>query len=157
MDITELIGFLVSLFFLLFLFIKQGWDASARKKHPEEYARKQREKEMRLKEFMKSMDIQVDEDEEDEEQSISQIKRSQKNRQPPANHSARLISISPRPEKRVIKHVPLLPVYTATKEEPSRASRLIKAQHSMKDVIVLNEIMGAPRGSRSGSYRDRLL
>lgn len=166
MDITEIIGFLISLGFLLFLFLKQGWDASARKKHPEEYAKKQREKEKRLKEFMKSMDIQVEEDDDEleEEKMTPKAKiqeRSQMRQRSAGNISKRLDSLTPlsmtsrRQEKYEVKLSTRRIVYTATKEMPSRGYNLIKMQHSFQDIILLNEIIGAPRGSPFGAYRDR--
>lgn len=156
MDITQLIGFLVSLIFLLFLFVKQLKDSNARRRNPEEYAKREKEKERQLKDFMRSRSIQIDEDE--EEISI-RPKKQQKSQHFVQEQNAPKI----RPKTPLQQtYKPAYPhalhggylAYGTQKEAPSRGYSLVKQQesHTLRNAIVLNEIIKPPRGSPGGAY-----
>jgi type IV secretory pathway VirB4 component len=178
MTIPEIFGFLITLFILGFLFLKQVWEARARRANPEEYQRKQLEKEKRLKEFMKTLNIETDDDDDEAEedrrikasnkakqaqkqmqQQIQQVeKRSNSANQSQSQNLTRRLPSSPSttfaPARVTRQSMNLInsqvrvrgTVFTATQEQESVASKLIQDQRSMRDAILLCEIIGPPKG-----------
>lgn len=174
MTIPEFIGFLITLFALAFLFLKQLWDARERRKNPEKYEKKQLETEKRLKQFMKSLNIETHDDDDDEERKLAlaisrklkppQTKNTNSNahqkqsRRPPSSPAA---GVAPAPVTRHRLDALNLQmkakgvIYSASKEQNSVAAKLIQQQKSMKDVILLREIIGPPRSVQFGTDPDR--
>lgn len=168
MTIPEIFGFLITLFILGFLFLKQVWEAREQRADPEKYRKKQLEKERQLKKFMKTMHIDMDDEEEEERRIKAARKQAQKQtqKQQPEKrqtnaaqsqssiHSSKpsTASFSPAPITRQrldainSKKRTLGTVYAATQEQESIASNLVQSQKSLRDAILLNEIIGPPRG-----------
>lgn len=81
MTVVEFIGFIVSLFAMLFLLLKQFLDEMKKKRDPKGYAEKQRKREQALKEMMgdwggvpqKSKRIEEEEFDEEEEDEVAPI------------------------------------------------------------------------------------
>lgn len=154
MTFPEIIGLIISILALLFLFLRQVWDARERREHPQEYQKKQKEREKRLKQLMKTLDIEV---EEDEEESVS-LPRKEKPRESAQASQKPSLQLPKAPYIRPIqpvtqqrldvqrKHVPRSIVYVGRKEPESRAARLIKQQRTLKDAVLLSEIIGLPKG-----------
>lgn len=63
MSLVEFIGFVISMAALIFLFFKRVSEERYRRQHPEEIAEEEHEKELALKEFMKTMHIDIGEEE----------------------------------------------------------------------------------------------
>lgn len=59
MSLVEFIGFIVSLAAMIFLIVKRVWDETQRRRNPEKYAHETEEQEQTLKEFLKSLDMDL--------------------------------------------------------------------------------------------------
>lgn len=152
MSVIEFIGFIISLVTMFFLFFKKLYDDRQRRLNPEEYAKKTKERERQLKEFWKSMDVNMDQnddrDEEDEEDKP----------QPPPH------PIVPPPIKKPMASLPhSRPLATenrslsdtfhtdnAYKKQKGRprAFYLARRHQSLRDAIILKEIIDKPKGLR---------
>lgn len=161
MTFPEIIGFIISILALLFLFLRPVWDARERRKHPQEYQKKQQEREKRLKQFMKTLDSEVEEDEEEEPVALPRKGKQQESIQANQRPSPQLPKapyirpVQPVTQQHLDaqrKLIPKIMVYGARKELESRAARLIQQQRTLKDAVLLSEIIGLPKGM---STRDR--
>jgi len=121
-DISEIVGFIVSIAAILYLFLRPVWDLIFQRKHPEEYAQRQQEKERRLQQLLGNVPVIYEEEEE-----------------PPAVKPPRPI---PRPKQQ--EKSALAPAYANPKAKRSRGALLMR-KHSMKEAIVLREILGPPK------------
>lgn len=63
MDFSQIIGFIISLLAIIFLMSRKALDERHRRQHPEEYADEQAKKENELKKFLKSMNIDIEDEE----------------------------------------------------------------------------------------------
>lgn len=70
MDISEWLGFIISMLALLILFLRRGREGLQRKANPEEYEEKKKQHET-LKGFLKSLDMDIDEDEEESASALN--------------------------------------------------------------------------------------
>lgn len=155
MDITEILGFLISLGAFLFVLIYPIWNERQRRKHPEEYEAAQQRKEKRLKTLLKSIDMKVPDEEESDEiievERIAPSSSSKKTHIQPRSQVFRHLQptfIAPTPEKYDLG--PRLQkksmVYGVTgQDEISRGRLLLEQQHSIQDVMILREIIGPPK------------
>lgn len=67
MEASDLIGFIVSVFVMLFIFGRQIFSQRRRQQHPEEAELEDRKQKETLKQFLKSLDVEMDELDEEEE------------------------------------------------------------------------------------------
>lgn len=157
MEISEIIGMLISIAAILFLVIRPLWLARQEKAHPQEYAEAKRKKERHLKKLMKSLDIDIDveDDEEDvEEEEVAQKKPLKRGAEKPGYvHEQQTIASTPTLFKTPKRTTQALPrnkqtdVYQAKQSlrKGSRGSDLIHRLKSKKDMIILREIIGPPK------------
>ncbi len=153
MDISQLIGFIISAGALLFLFFRQFQTAKRRRENPEQYEQEQRRKEKHLKELMKSLDIETDDEEENERELPLQpkpVKIPHKVIKPALRHSA-VAKVKP-----PIAHVGLsthnraalqsASAYKIThRNKPSRGSLLVHGLRSPQEMIIFQAIVGTPK------------
>ncbi len=67
MDLSDYIGVVVSVVFMLFIFIKKANEERSRRKNPQLYAQQQQRKQQALKDFYASLEHEADEDELEED------------------------------------------------------------------------------------------
>lgn len=87
MKYDELVGFLVTLLALAFVIGKSIYDEWRKQKYPEVYAKKQKEKDILMREFLKSIHIEedkegMDREEEAFEEDVKQISRPSSSESP---------------------------------------------------------------------------
>lgn len=144
MDLIQLIGFLISVLAVFVLVTKKIRDERHRKQHPEEFAREEEEKEERLRAFLKSLDVEMEE---------------QKNYSPPppprekppvprvikrikSEVEERLDMIKPLPHQKT-QHTMHYP--GALIEPPGRGKYLIERLPSKKLLMLIPEIISKPK------------
>lgn len=161
MDVVELIGFLISFFAFVFLMFRR-----AMRKGTEE-ADEDTEQEKKLKDFLKSLNIEV---EEEEEELVQKPVRPPPLPRPPKplphkgfetySFDSKLTSYKQQSAIETRKLQTQLqasmdeksPQYKAAvndyhmiqKEKPSRVKKIILGLRSPKDIIILNEILKRP-------------
>jgi len=64
MSLIEFIGFIISVTAMIFLLVRRAWEERHRRKHPEEFKDEQQRQEQTLKQFLKSLDIDMEDEEE---------------------------------------------------------------------------------------------
>lgn len=62
MSWSEFFGFLISMFFMLFVLLRPGWEARRKKNNPEQYAKEQQNREQRMQTFLKQNHIILEKD-----------------------------------------------------------------------------------------------
>ncbi|MBA3958660.1 MAG: hypothetical protein H0X51_09765 [Parachlamydiaceae bacterium] len=142
MDFVQILGFIISLVAIFFLFFRDLWQASHEKKRPHEYAQEQKKKEKHLKQLLHEMEID--------------LKEELKHQPLPGSKSARVSLF----QKDVVQ-TPVVQLFNATppppqkkarlKEDaytikwrhtaPSRGKRLISQLRSPRDFIILSELL----------------
>ena len=60
MDISQIIGFIISVLAILYIVTKRVKEERLRKEHPEEYEKEQQKQEANLKQFLKSLDVEME-------------------------------------------------------------------------------------------------
>lgn len=131
MDFASWIGFIISVLALLYLFLKPSMESRERKKNPQEYDRRKREDERRLKELMHPFDLDVEE----EELEIRPI--VQKKVKPP------------KPPVKPTKATESIHIYHPTKNMAPQINRMRKMLKHPKNAILLREILGPPKAAQS--------
>lgn len=156
MNLFEWIGFFISAFSVLFLIGKAMYDAVQREKNPSKFRAQQEEAERRFKAFLRGESPSPTVDrvlreviEEDEEKELEQTrgriplkKQNPKIRKTVVKH--------PKTEAYIkdysIKEAPPVPV--VTKEANSFVKNLLSREGSKKQMIILSELLGTPKGLR---------
>lgn len=154
MDLTDWLGFIISAGAILFMVWRLGSEASRQRKNPGQYSREQRQKEHELREVFKAMGIEVEDDEEDEIEHMRQRTKQQTRKKTPAL-----------PENKAVQKItsPTLPSIKRTEQTirprkysehavahiiqkgPSRGKKLMGQFPSLKEMIILQEIIGSPK------------
>lgn len=164
MNLIEFIGFVISLAALIFLFFKKVRDEKFRLQHPEEYEEELHQKEEALKEILKSMQLDV----EDEENLSPPPPRPQhvmkkKYIKPP---KAPLTVLQTQKEKEANQYEERTlsdnrifnkktinaPAYEVKRlHHSNRGSDLIKSLPSKRDMLIYKEVFGKPLALRNPS------
>lgn len=150
MSWVEWIGFLISVTFLLFLLLRGVWETRQRNQNPEEYYKEQRLKQKRYKEFLKSMEIDVEDDfEQDEEEEIEE------RHIPPAPKSNGRVPAFIKPSPVITPRTPFAPtamqqptvqpLSTKPESEVAKGKIVISQLKSKKAMIILHAIVGRPK------------
>ena len=156
----EFIGFVVTLAGLLFLFLKQFFEDLKKKRNPQEYAAKQREKERVLKELLgeRAKHSYEDEDEEDEDEEDEDRYHVTPPPFSQARNTMSLDKVTRHDEERRVKQraitQPRNKAVSSSYEvvrhkHTSRGASLINKLPSRKDLFIINEIMKPPVSLRS--------
>lgn len=164
MDFIEIIGFLISILALAFLFLRQVYLEWYRRKFPEEYAKGEKERERQMRALYKEMHFPV---EEEKEVKKEKPKRSQKkeirtskqhqHEQFQSEHQqeqfhAESVStqhesftFDPNLETRHKKVKEMEAYRIKTFQTHSRGQEVLK-KTSLKNLVILSEIYGDPKG-----------
>lgn len=166
MNLIELLGFVIVLAAMAIIMFKRAYEDYKKRKNPEEYEEEERKKEEALKQFLKSLDIEVETEEEAEAVIASEpppppgrsvadefaFERPLEERHQASAIEDRLFSVAL--DKRY--EIPRKRVATPSMRMPSSRDayliegrsthvwRLLKKGH-LKDAILLREIIGPPR------------
>jgi hypothetical protein len=136
MNIIELIGFLIAMAALTFLYFKRLQDEKYRREHPEEFEQKQEEERRALKEIFKEMHIDL---EEEEEEFVEKV--------PPP---------PPPPRAPVPIKTPVFKkkrdAYTIHAEKERAHHPLLKKLSSPKEMVLYHEILGPPKSERRDGF-----
>lgn len=151
MNFTELIGFIITLLAFFLLVGKQARDEKKRREHPELYENEEQEQQEAVNELLKSLNIEVDSEilppkkEEPPPPPLVEEKKPQK-----APVPRRLMELD---RKDVyVEHYSKSAIldhgnaYAIQKEGYSRIKQSLKNSHTLKDAIILKEVLGPPKG-----------
>lgn len=83
MEVSDFIGFIVSVLAMLFIFGRHIFSSRRRQQHPEEADLDERKQKQALKTFLKSLDVEMDELDEEEEMEAKRPKPVLKKEPPP--------------------------------------------------------------------------
>ena len=123
MPLVEFIGFLITLFLFLFFMIKQAGQEGYRPSDPKDAAKRKLDEKEAVKALLKSMNIEI----KDEEEEI----------------------VPPPPIIKVVEeHIeePIKPIKLVEKSVTStNKKKWLFTDHSLKDAIVIKEIIGKPK------------
>lgn len=138
MDFTEIIGFLISLFAFIFLMYRRA--TARRNQNPQEEI----DQEKRLKEFLKSLNVEIEEDDEEEERPIRPpspppIKKPMPaiQKQAPVNYENYRFDSKMDSYKQSFEDE----YHMIQKAVPSRGRKLLSSLKSPKEMIILNEVL----------------
>jgi hypothetical protein len=135
MDVTQWIGFFISILALLYLFLRPALDKVEQRRNPEELDKRRKAEELHLKQLMHSLGVDSDDEDDDElEPTVIHKKRFV---QPPQFKKAPSVKVKPAQPS----------AYHEQKVVTTQAMRLLERLHSPKDAILLREILGPPKST----------
>jgi len=159
MDITEWIGFIISVFAILFLLIRTHKHDKRMSQNPEEYARRQRERDRELRKLLNIEDKEEEEDDLDEDFDEVEEKNDQRYENVLPVVPQTIINLKtttnitpprPGPIRRLdqIKYKISKSSQAAfiIQDAPSKGHKITK-KVSSKEMIVMREIIGPPKSS----------
>jgi hypothetical protein len=168
MSFSEFAGLIILLIIFLFYMLRRGKEEKQRQQNPEQYAKEQKLKEKRYREFLRSMEVEIPDEEKESDHEIKEKKKSKKSLRPPKYqekvkessessewqkssiaHSNR-ISSAPQTSSKHHKHTVIeigKSYHEIRNQKPSRGARIIDQLKSRQDMVILYEIFGPARGS----------
>ncbi len=149
MTFIEFIGFIITMLAFFFLMLKQARDERKRRQNPELDEEEKRREQAAVRDLLKSLNIEVSED-------VSE------DILPPSSFETE-IPLAPNEEQGFAKFEPLQKkafkdpyasfksfdyqkAYLKKKKRQPHIKKLLKETHSLKDAVVLKEILGKPKG-----------
>lgn len=143
MTLIEFIGFLITLTAMTFLVFRNAWEQRRKRSHPEEYRSEKDKQEQTLKEFLKSLDVDMKEtdEEEPEEEEIEEIEYRP---MPPPKPKA----LPPSPPISIKHYESLVEIPPVQNDKPSRGSLMVNSLKAPRDMVVYQEIMNPPVSMR---------
>lgn len=160
MNAFEWVGFFISALSVLFLVGKGFYDAIQREKNPTKFQAQQEEAERRFKAFLRGESTSptvgrilrevIEEDEEEDEEELLE----QTHGRVPLKHSfpkAKASVVAPKQKQEIAPEYSLpkervLP--TVAKEGNSHVKSLLMRESSTKNMVILSEVFGTPKGLR---------
>ncbi len=145
MNFIEFIGFFITMVAFFLLMVKQAMDQRKRRASPE-YTEEEEQEEENLEQLLKSMDIDLQE----EAPKIKNKKKISQTPPPPLIEEQTTVQA---PKEKLFKD------YYALKDihknayaqkvtkQPSRAKKMIRGKFSMREAMILREILGPPKSS----------
>lgn len=165
MSIAEFFGLIISLLAIFFLLYKRIREERYKREHPDEYKKKQRKQEENLKLFLKSLDIDVPDEEEAKPhrrpppvkwEKTSHVPKAREEYVPrvdkyapqkTAMESRELVSaLDTRYDKNRFDLAPAPKYEVHNKKKASRVEKLISGLHSRKEMVLLHVVFGSPKG-----------
>lgn len=162
MNAVELIGFFVTIAMIVFYLLKGIRDELDRRRNPEEYARREKEREANLRRLMGDMHPDYSDDDEELEEELrpepSKALKLELQRRAAARRVAQ--PVPPKVEKKkqetfenkestFLKDVKSADSYEVLRKvRVSRGMKLIKQQHSARDLLILKELFDKPLSMR---------
>ena len=131
MTFIEWIGFVASLFGVIYLFTKDAWAKKERERDPAKYA----EKERRIREVLRQMGVEPDEDEEEQLEEDDEDEEEEEQVVTKQN-----ILPSPPPSKTYIATLPARILF-----RPSRVANMIKQLPDERAILVAHILFGPPK------------
>lgn len=122
MSITEFIGFLITIVAMFGIIISRALEARKRRRDPEAYEREIEEKEEKLREFLKTLNVDFPE---------------KKKAPPPPPKGKKIVPPQPVQEKS-LEEAPTDEAYEIKKARPSRLKNMVK---DPRQLIIFKEIM----------------
>lgn len=159
MNAIELIGFFVTIAMIGFYLLKGIRDELERRRNPEEFAKREREREENLRRLMKQMSPEFNEDDEDLEEELRPEPTKALKYELQKRAAARRIT-APTPQQQKPQQKPVEPqkfvkeVKAAESYEVirslkiSRGMKLIRKQQSPRDAFILKELFDKPLSLR---------
>ena len=135
MTFIEWIGFVASLFGVIYLFTKDAWAKKERERDPVKYA----EKERRIREVLRQMGVEPDDEEEEqpEEENENEQDEEEEEEQVVTKQTK---SLPPLPSK---THTASLPAQILSR--PSRVANMIKQLPDERAILVAHILFGPPK------------
>lgn len=175
MDISELVGFIVSLFFFFFLFFKKVLGERRRQSQPNYEDEQEKKEKENLKQFLKTLDIELEDEKDEPELALPppppvKVAPKPKYSPPVQSHYAYVPNKDAYQQKSAFEtrrlqtaqqvglderssvsahYKDVSTVYATQKEKPSRAKKIVDALKSKKDMVILQEIIRPPLSRRS--------
>jgi hypothetical protein len=154
MSLIEFIGFIITICALFFLVIKRKWEERRKREHPEEEHRKELQQKAHLKRYLKSLDLDVEEEEENDKvlpSHLSSFQPSYPKKKDPLPLKISQPQLTPYINPKVRN---LAEGYHAiVKVKSSRGHGLVKRLPSKQEMIIYQEIMNPPLGFRPSNFR----
>jgi hypothetical protein len=150
MNAVELIGFFVTVAMILFYVAKWLSDAVHRQRDPEGFARREREREARLRKLLGQLDPDVVGQQEEEREGFHPVKIELPRRDKKKGEAApqREVQRSKEYKPPVVTHSAESYEVVVRKTKPSRGAALLMRQRSQKDLLVMKEIFDKPLSMR---------
>lgn len=167
MNMADFITFVVILALMIFLFVKRLYEDKYKREHPKEFAKQQEEREKALRQFLRSLELEGEAIEpppepKPEPPELPPTKSTEPKKLPVA-HIARDPFARSEKLQRMPYHAPLgmraanialgrqfgKEYEVIVREQESRARDLIANQRTLKDAIILSEIIGSPGGKQA--------
>jgi hypothetical protein len=157
MNFFEWIGFFISALSVLFLVGKAMYDAIQREKNPSKFRAQQEEAERRFKAFLRGESpsptvdrvlrevIEEDEEEEELEETRGRIPLKKPEPKPKENLKKPL---KPEYVAQQFQNVEALAPAIVAKDPNSFAKNLLFSEGSKKQMVILSEVFGTPKGLR---------
>lgn len=160
MNLSEFIGFIITMIAFFLLIVKQGRDAKRKREHPEEYEREIAEEEKRLHGLLKSLDLEDESEEYYEKEIVQRTMQSQSHpveRQLEKPRSSALKESLPAYQLKNFQTREFLDIHAKEKpgdfrvtpeqiEQRSRILKDLKDAKMVRDAVLLREILGPPKG-----------
>lgn len=141
MSLIDVIGFLIGLAAVTFLFIQRIREERRRRRDPEAWQQKERKRQHDLKQLLKSMDIELEEEEEVEEEEQEEIRRPSKtSTAPPLRPLPPKELSSPPPTTYIPHHFKVIPL--------NALQEMFKDTNSITKAIIIREVLSDPRAIR---------
>lgn len=155
MTLIELIGFIITMAAFFLLVAKQARDERKRRQNPEAYEEEEeREHQQAVKDLLRSLNIDVPEDE-----PPPKAKTKPKQAPPPAPAvdqkivEPKMIGTPIQKQKGLFRDPYALhksfehgDAYAKRVEQRSRIKQVLKGSNSLKQAVILKEVLGTPKG-----------
>lgn len=167
MNMADFITFVIILALMLFLFVKRLYEDKYQREHPKEFAKQREEREKALRQFLRSLELEGEatkpaREPEPEPPAPPPTQKTQPKR-PPVAHIAKDPFARTEKLQRMPYHAPFgmrsanialgrqfgKEYEVVVREQESRARDLIVGQKTLKNAILLGEIIGAPGGKQA--------
>jgi len=141
MNFSEFITFLISAGVVIYVVLKRLWESRQREKYPEQYALKEKEQKEQLQQFLKSLDVDLSDEEEPLFKPIPK-----KAPEPPPYKPLPQPKTQLKPIEEFQPHRRDAYAIATHRDSISRGRRIIERQHSLKDAVVMQVILNKPKG-----------
>lgn len=151
---NEFIGFLISLIAFVYLMWKWRSEERAKNKNPEEYDRKKKQQEENLRLFLKSLDIEMEKPvppppPKKKKPAAPKVAPKEIPKEIPyESHFEKYEFKSALDERyKEVTHLQAAPKYEVhQRRSNSRVEKMIKALPSLKQMIIMQTVIGKPKG-----------
>lgn len=156
MTFIELIGFIITMVAFFLLVAKQARDERKRRENPEAYEEEMEQQQEAVKDLLRSLNIEVPEERPapppSPSPSLEKMEKTEavlikENKMPQSIRVAELdfgdVFRNPYAERKGFEHQD---AYAKRKQQHSRVKKLLRETGSIKDAVILKEVLGKPKG-----------